>query len=209
MAGIDLKKELQALYAPAAKTPVIVDVPRLSFIRIDGVKPPGSTPGDDPGFQQATAALYSLSYTLKFMLKQMGGLPDYTVMPLEGLWWTDTTTFDFIDYGAPWYWTLMIMQPDFISAEHFAAALAAARKKADNPALADARFEPFHEGLSVQIMHIGPYSAEMATVERMHAYAHEQGYRLQGKHHEIYLGDPRRTDPARLKTVLRHPVTRS
>jgi hypothetical protein len=132
---------------------------------------------------------------------------DYTVMALEGLWWVDEGNM-WVSRDNPWYFTAMIMQPDHISEDMFQQALVEFKRKKgeDNPALSKLRFEPFHEGLSVQLMHLGPYSEEPATIERMDAFAKENGYRMHGKHHEIYIGDPRRADPSKLKTVLRHPV---
>jgi hypothetical protein len=131
-------------------------------------------------------------------------------MALEGLWWVEDETFDLKKPGN-WKYTLMIMQPDLVTPQMFAEALAQIRKKkGDQPAFARLRLDCFREGLCVQAMHIGPYAAEPATVQKMQAYMQENGCQdlvgLGGKHHEIYMGDPRRADPAKLKTVLRHPV---
>ncbi len=156
-------------------------------------------------------ALYAVSYTLKFTAK-LGPLQvDYPVMALEGLWWTEpemiVTDFTTTDRST-WRWTLMIMQPDIITAEMVAEAAEKAGKKKELPALGKLRFERFAEGTAVQIMHIGPYVEEPATIARLHAFAAEQGYGLRGKHHEIYLSDPRRTAAEKLKTVLRQGVGR-
>jgi hypothetical protein len=164
-------------------------------------------PGTSPAFQAAVEALYGLSYTLKFNSKLNQENPlDYTVMPLEGLWWVEDGEFDITRPGT-WRWTAMILQPDHITSQTFQQGLAQLRKKKDSPALDLLRLETFQEGLSVQIMHVGPYAQEPATIEKMRAFASENGYRLRGKHHEIYLGDPHRSDPAKLKTVLRQPVS--
>ncbi len=137
---------------------------------------------------------------------------DYLVMVLEGLWWVEGAQFDptiaWETFTDKWVYTVMIMQPDHITPAMFAEAVAQAAKKKPNPALARLRLASFREGLCVQTLHIGPYATEPATVERMHRWAAENGYRLTGKHHEIYLGAPRRADPAKLKTVLRHGVIR-
>jgi len=203
---VDLRKELKQLYAPSAKEVVVVDVPELNFIMIDGQIEPGESPGTSPGFQEAIGALYGLSYTLKFASKLRQENPvDYTVMPLEGLWWSDTGELSFSEKGE-WKYTLMIMQPDHITEAMYQAALLGLKKKKDNPALSRTRFERFREGPCMQIMHIGPYSEEPRTIERMKTFAEENGYALRGKHHEIYLGDPRRAKPERLKTILRYPV---
>ncbi len=207
MQTIDLRKELKYLYAPSARQPVLVDVPEFQFAMVDGAIEPGQTPGVSPAFQQALEALYGISYTLKFAAKQRKENPvDYPVMALEGMWWVEHGQFDIRNPGN-WHWTAMILQPDFITPEMFAEGIAQLRKKrGDSPGLARLRLERFREGLSVQIMHIGPYSAEPATVAKLGAFAREQGYLMQGKHHEIYLGDPRRAAPEKLKTILRHPV---
>ena len=211
MKTLDLKKELKYLYAPSAKKVEVLEVPRMQFAMIDGAIEKDQGPGTSPGFQEATQALYGIAYTLKFMLKKRKThAVDYPVMALEGLWWVKDGVFD-ISVKDNWYYTLMIMQPDVITREVFDAGLAEVRRKrGDNPALARLRLESFDEGWCVQVMHIGPYAEEPATVERMKAFAAENGYRDRigrgGKHHEIYLGDPRKADPAKLKTVLRHPV---
>jgi len=206
MNKIDLKKKFKHLYAPSAKKVEIVDVPNFKFVMIDGRIEPGKTPETSQEFQEAMEALYGASYTLKFMSKLRESDPiDYTVMALEGLWWTDSGDLDF-NKPDEWKWTLMMMQPDHITEEMFQEALQQLRKKRDNPAISRLCFENFHEGLCMQIMHIGPYSEEPRTIDKMMAFARENGYALRGKHHEIYLGDPRRAKPERLKTILRHPI---
>jgi hypothetical protein len=213
MTTLDLRKQWKHLYAPSAKTVTLVDVPEFKFVMLDGRIEPGEAPGTSPGFGEAMAALCGAAYTLKFMSKLRKEDPiDYPVMALEGLWWVEGEAFDVTiaweAFTDKWAYTLMIMQPDHITPETLAEALAQAAKKRPNPALARLRLASFREGLSVQTMHIGPYATERATVKRMHDWAAENGYRLTGKHHEIYLGDPRRADPAKLKTVLRHGVER-
>jgi hypothetical protein len=165
--------------------------------------------GDPNGgdFGDAIDALYSLSYTLKFMIKKEKAI-DYPVMALEGLWWTDSGGFDMVGRSA-WHWTAMMMQPKFVSPALYRRAVEEVGRKKDIKALAKARLESFHEGLSAQIMHIGPYSAEGPTIGRLHGYIRESGGRLRGKHHEIYLGDPRRAAPSKLRTILRQPFEES
>ena len=211
MKTLDLKKELKHLYAPSAKKPEILQVPSLQFAMINGAIEKGYEPGNSPAFAEATQALYSISYTLKFMLKKRKtNAVDYPVMALEGLWWVEDGKFD-ITVKDNWFYTVMILQSDVITKDIFDEGLAEVRrKKGDSQALSKLRLANFEEGLCVQLMHIGPYSTEPATVERMRALALENGYRDRvgpnGKHHEIYLGDPRKADPAKLKTVLRHPI---
>ncbi|MBZ0290236.1 MAG: GyrI-like domain-containing protein, partial [Anaerolineae bacterium] len=186
---------------PSAKKFEILDVPPANFLMIDGTGDPNTA----AEYTQAVEALYSLSYTLKFAIKKQQEI-DYPVMALEGLWWADDMTAFTAGDRDRWLWMMMIMQPDFVTVEQVEAARAEAAKKKDLPALPKIRYEPFHEGLSVQIMHIGPYSAEAPTIARMHAFIEESGHVPTGKHHEIYLGDPRRTAPEKLKTVLRQPI---
>ncbi|MBE0410455.1 MAG: GyrI-like domain-containing protein [Anaerolineales bacterium] len=206
MKKIDLKQDLKHLYAPSAKQIEIVVVPEFQFAMIDGQIEPGLEPNTSPSFQQAIEAIYGIAYTLKFMSKQREQDPiDYTVMALEGLWDVEEGEFD-INRKDNWLWTLMIMQPKHIDEDMFAQARQHLQKKKDNPAIEKLRLERFHEGLSIQTMHIGPYSEEPATVVRMESYARENGYIMRGCHHEIYLGDPRRAQPEKLKTILRHPV---
>jgi hypothetical protein len=209
MPKIDLRKELKYLYAPSARQVALVDVPEFQFAQIDGAIEPGQAPGTSHAFEQALSALYGITYTLKFMSKLRADDPiDYTVMTLEGLWWVEEGEFDITQPGN-WRWTMMILQPDHITPAMFAEGLALLRKKrGDSPALDKLRLARFHEGLALQIMHVGPYANEPATIARMDAFAQENGYRMIGKHHEIYLGDPRTAAPEKLKTILRHPVAR-
>lgn len=211
MKTLDLRKQYKHLYQPSAKKIEVVQVPKLQFAMLDGAIEKGYEPGTSPTFHEAMMALYGLSYTLKFTSKLRKKNPiDYPVMALEGLWWVEDGHFD-ITIKDNWSYTVMMLQPEHISEEMFEEARGQVRKKrGDSPALSKARLELFEEGLCVQTMHIGPYASELATLERMRAFAEENGYRdrvgLGGKHHEIYLGDPRKADPAKLKTVLRHPV---
>jgi len=211
---LDLKKQYKHLYMPSAKTCALVEVPALQFAMIDGQVEPGLMPGDSPAFADAIGALYGVSYTLKFMSKKRTKDPiDYGVMALEGLW---TTPAGGADYATSdqWLWTLMILQPDHIGADMFIEAVDHLRQKylkeKKLPAVLDGlRLERFEEGLCVQVMHIGPYADEPATLLRMGEFAGQNGYEFTGRHHEIYLGDPRTARPENLKTVLRHPVVRT
>lgn len=178
---------------------------------IDGAIEKGKAPGTSSMFAKATQSLFSLSYTLKFMLKKhKTNAIDYPVMPLQGLWWVEDGFFD-IAVKDNWFYTLMIMQPEVITQELFEEAREQVRKKkGDSEMLSKARLAHFEEGLCVQVMHIGPYAAEPATIERMKEFMKENGLKdnvgPNGKHHEIYLSDPRRAAPDKMKTVLRHPV---
>jgi hypothetical protein len=211
MKTLDLKKTLKHLYLPSAKEVVLIRVPKLQFAMIDGVIETGKAPDTSADFQAATQAMYGIAYTLKFMLKKRRtNAVDYPVMALEGLWWVRDGVFN-ITKKDNWSYTLMILQPEIITADVFEAARAeVGRKRGDSAALRKLRLARFEEGLCVQVMHVGPYAEEPATVERMRAFAASKGYRdcvgEGGKHHEIYLGDPRKANPAKLKTVIRHPL---
>lgn len=201
---IDLTKNQKALYFPSAKAPELVEVPSMAYLMLDGSGPPGS-----PVYQAIVSALYSLSYTLKFAVKKQQGI-DYGVLPLEGQWWAPDGQDFRMDVRDNWQWTMMIRQPEWVTAELIEAARAKVIDKGGDAAAeaAKARLEVLDEGLAAQILHIGPYSAEPPVIQRLHAFVTEQGYRLRGKHHEIYMGDPNRTAPEKLKTVLRHPVSK-
>lgn len=200
MAKVDFKKTLKTLYAPSKKDFSIIEVPRMNFVMIDGAGPPGND-----AYVEACEWLYPISYGLKFMSKTDLDR-DYVVPPLEGLWWADDMGAYIENRRDEWLWTLMIMQPDWITSDMFTQALAKASKKLGTPP-ETLRFESFEEGTSVQILHIGPYTEEGPTLARLHdEYMPENGLTWNGKHHEIYLSDPRRAAPEKLKTVLRQPV---
>ena len=201
MAELDLKKQYRELYLPSAKECSVVDVPELQFLMIDG----HGDPNTSDEYREALEALYAMSYTLKFLSKQKEDI-DYVVMALEGLWWTDDMADFSEDDKSAWSWTCMIMQPSHLTADHMDAAVEQVRSKKNPPALDKVRFEPFREGLSVQIMHVGPYAEEAPTIARLHRFAGDNGYQLRDKHHEIYLSDPRRAAPEKLRTVIRQPV---
>jgi len=208
MEKIDLHKTYKEFYNPSARAVQLVQVPAFNFAIVDGAIEPGHGVGDSPAFQEATQALYGLSYTLKFTVKQRKDNPlDYGVMALEGLWFIEEGVFD-INVKDNWKYKLMIMQPEFITQAMFQDALSQVKRKHTSAAVDRLRLEKFEEGLCVQIMHIGPYASEPPTVAKMDAFAAQNSYCMSGMHHEIYLGNPLRADPAKLKTVLRHPVVR-
>jgi hypothetical protein len=202
MEKLDLKKEWKHLYRPLAGTLTAVDVPPLRYLMVDGE----GDPNREPAFAQAVEALYSLSYTLKFSLKKSPTPVDYGVMPLEGLWWADDPKVFFETDKSTWKWTAMILQPDFISNAQVEAAFAEVRRKKNPAALDLVRLETLEEGPSAQTLYLGPFSEEAPTIQRMHDFIHASGKDLYGKHHEIYLSDPRRTAPEKLKTILRQPM---
>ncbi|MCE2613023.1 GyrI-like domain-containing protein [Flavobacteriaceae bacterium D16] len=201
MSKRDLKKELKSFYQPRQSKVVTVDVPRFSFLMIDGKGDPNTA----IEYKQAVEALFSLSYTLKFIVKKgLLGI-DYGVMPLEGLWWAeDMENFENIPKD-DWFWTAMIMQPEMISQELVTEATENLKKKKELPALEKVRFEAFEEGRVAQTLHIGPFSEEGPTIRKVHEYIEEMGFAPNGKHHEIYLSDIRRAAPEKWKTIIRQP----
>ena len=201
MEKIDIKKNLKGFYQPSSKEVVFVDVPTMNYLMVDGTGDPnGSTT-----YAQAIEALFSVSYTVKFMIKKGPLQIDYGVMPLEGLWWADDMTAFTTGDKSRWIWTAMIMQPDFVSKEIINAAILEVGKKKTIDALSKLRFEPLLEGTCAQILHIGPFSEEGTTIEKVHNAITSRGS-LRGKHHEIYLSDIRKSDPARWKTIIRQPM---
>ena len=198
---VDLKKELKRLYQPSAKEVGQVQVPSLNFLMIDGEGDPNTS----QAYAETVEALFAVSYVIKFMVKKGALAIDYGVMPLEGLWWADDMSSFSVSDKSKWKWTMMIMQPSFVTKEIIANAIAEVKKKKNLPALTKMYFEEFTEGLCAQILHIGPFSEEGPTIERVHQYIDTRGKRT-GKHHEIYLSDIRKADPAKWKTIIRQPM---
>ncbi|MGZ5469529.1 MAG: GyrI-like domain-containing protein [Candidatus Aminicenantales bacterium] len=200
MKTIDLKKSLKPFYTASASKPAIIDVPALKTLMVDGTGDPNG-----PAFQEAVGSLYSVAYTLKFTFKKEKAI-DYPVMALEGLWCADDPAVFASGKRDEWKWTIFIVLPDVVTRKDVAEAVAAVKKKAKFPRFPEVRFEKFAEGQAAQVMHIGPYAAEGPTIERLHKFIADEGYRLRGRHHEIYFGDPRRSAPEKLKTLIRQPV---
>jgi len=202
MKKLDLKKQYKEFYSVPKGKIMLVDVPAFNYLAINGQGNPNSS----LEFKQAIEALFSVSYTLKFMVKKGGMEMDYGVMPLEGQWWADDMN-DFTTANKDtWKWTAMIMQPEFITDTMVKEAMIKAGEKKPLPALVKMRFELFKDGKAVQVLHIGPFDKEGPTIEKLHAFIHENGYELSGKHREIYLSDFRKAAPEKLKTIIRQPV---
>lgn len=204
MTKLDLRKQLKEFYQPPARKFTIADIPALNFVMIDG----RGDPNTSEAYRQAIEALYSLAYTLKFMLKKESD-QDFTVLPLEGLWWGDDMAH-FADLPKDtWKWTMMIALPDFVTRPRLQRAREQAVARKPLPGLELARLERFREGRSAQTTYIGPFADEGPTIAALHAFIRENGYVLAGKHHEIYMSDPRRTAPSKFKTVIRQPMKRA
>ena len=202
MSKIDYKKELKQLYTASAKQPALVDVPALRYLSIDG----SGNPNTSTAYQESVQALFSLAYTIKFAVKKSPAGIDYGVMPLEGLWWVDDMSQFSVARKDEWKWTLMIMQPTIVTQSIVEACRAELARKKDLAALPKVKFADCNEGKAAQILHIGPFSEEGPTIQKLHAFIEANGRKLIGKHHEIYLSDIRRAAPEKWKTILRQPV---
>ncbi|WP_066497644.1 GyrI-like domain-containing protein [Abyssisolibacter fermentans] len=203
MSKIDFKKEYKELYKPSVKKVSIVEITKFNYLSIDGVGDPNTS----IEYKQAIEALFSVSYKVKFMIKKGSIGIDYGVLPLEGLWWTEDMNDFSIERKDLWNWTAMIMQPDFVEKELVDEAMKEVNKKKELPAISKIKFQIIEEGLAAQIMHIGPYSEEKPTIEKLHNYIKDNGYVFNGKHHEIYLSDVRKAAPQNLKTIIRQPIS--
>lgn len=202
MASVDLKKVYRKQYSAKVEEPVVVNVEERPFLMIDGAGDPNTA----VEYREAIQALYPLAYGLRAAVKALSG-DAYVVMPLEGLWWAeDMTQFDPGD-KSNWLWTAMICVPGAVTESIADDVLATVTAKKQLQAGDRARVAPFGEGTSAQILHIGPYSEEAPTVALLHEFISGRGGLLAGKHHEIYLSDPRKTDPAKLRTIIRQPFT--
>ena len=201
MAKIDLKKDLKHLYQSSAKEVIQVDVPTMHYLMVDGEGDPNTS----QAFSDAVEVLFMVSYTAKFMIKKESSSIDYGVMPLEGLWWADDMSRFSVTDKSNWKWTVMIMQPPFVTPEIIERAIANVKTKKNPKAISKVRLESLSEGKCAQIMHIGPFSEEGPTIEKVHQFIESIGRRT-GKHHEIYLSDIRKADPSKWKTIIRQPL---
>lgn len=201
MAGFS--KEIEALLNPK-KDPVFITVPEMSYLMVDGKGDPNTA----AEYAQAIEVLYGLAYTMKFAIKKSRG-EDFKVGPLEGLWWAEDMESFAAGRKDEWLWTAMIMLPDLVTRADFDSAASELKSKKDPPALSNVRLERWEEGLSAQLLYVGPYKDEGPDIARLHRFIGEQGCRLRGKHHEIYMGDPRRAAPEKLKTIIRQPAEKA
>lgn len=201
MSKLDLTKEFKQYYT-AALVPELVTIEKGLFVTITGKGDPNG-----PMFGEVTSALYAVAYGIKFSSKQKGR--DFTVSKLEGFWWVNGEYADPLQ--APrdqWNYELAIRMPDDITRQQFSEAVLAAEKKKKSVFIRQVDLKHIEEGLSIQLMHIGPFSEEPVSLKKMEDFMHQQGVRMNGRHHEIYLSDFRKTAPEKLKTILRHPVSK-
>ena len=203
MAKTDYKKELKELYTPSVKEVSKVVVPKMNFLMVDGKGDPNTS----QEYVDSIQTLYPVAYTIKFAIKKATGV-DFGVMPLEGLWWSDDVSDFIAGKKDNWQWTSMIMQPDCVTKEIFEKAVEEVKAKKNPASIDKIRFESYDEGRAAQIMYIGSYSEEGPTIQRIHDSILSSGGKLSGKHHEIYLSDPRKSDPKKLKTVIRQPFNK-
>ncbi len=204
MRRIDFKKDFKQLYKASAGSVSFVEVPAISYLMVDGA----GDPLNAPEFQSAVETLYGVAYTIKFAAKKAQNGPEYTIPPLSGLWWCDGMEGFDPDNRNLWRWTLMLGQPPHVESGMVTGAIEHLKSKRKRGLWQKIDLKTFEEGLCVQTLHIGPYSDEAPKIAAMMAFIHDQGYRPRGKHHEIYMSDPRRTSPEKLKTILRHPVSK-
>jgi hypothetical protein len=202
MASIDLKKTYRDHYT-ARQVPAIIDIPDRPYLMIDG----SGDPNTSAEYAAAVAALYPLAYGLRAEIKKVTG-DGYTVMPLEGLWWVEDMSRFSVDDKTDWEWTAMICVPDLVTSPMAAEVFPVVTTKKKLVSGDKAGIEMYGDGLAVQVMHIGPYAAEAPTIRALHEFIHTEGLELTGKHHEIYLSDPRKSAPAKLRTIIRQPVRR-
>ncbi len=206
MSKLKLSEEIMQLYAPSARHVDFVEVPEFNFVMLDGEMEAGTRLSTSETFQDALNTLNGISFTLKFMSKLNRKNPiDYNTMPLEALWYPTEEN----DYKnrTKWAWTMMMMQPEHITIEMFENAVASLKKKqGEIPALTLARFEPFHEGAAVQIMHVSSFGLIPMTIERINTFVHDENHTLAQPYHEIYISDPRHKNPEKERTILRYPL---
>jgi len=202
MEKIDYKKVLKQFYRPSAKQVVLVDMPPMHYLMIDGEGDPNTS----QAYADAVAALFTVSYTVKFMVKKGPLAIDYGVMPLEGLWWSEDMANFVSGDKSGWKWTMMIMQPPCVTRELVDQAIVQVRAKKKLAALSQLRYEALDEGRCAQILHVGPFSEEGPTVAKVHDFIAQTGI-LAGKHHELYLSDIRKAAPEKWKTIVRQPLS--
>ena len=203
MQNINHIKELNQLYNQPKNKISLIEVPSLNFLMIDGT----GDPNNNPAYSEAIGAVYAIAYKLKFMIKNSPLAVNFKVMPLEGLWWAEDMALFSLEKRSNWKWRMLIMQPKYITDNLFTTALNFVKKKKDLPKLNEVKFKLFKEGLCMQIFHLGPYGeGERETIAKLHTQIESDGFRLNGKHHEIYFNSPLRTASENLRTIIRQPV---
>lgn len=201
MDKVDYKKQLKEFYSSSAKHCSIVNLPKMNFLMVNGK----GDPNHSPEFEEAINALFTVSYTIKFMIKKSLEF-DYGVMPLEGLWWCDNMDEFTVENKENWQWKLLIMQPECVTKEIYEEAAKKVGCEKELVSINKLEFESYDEGLAVQMLHVGPFADEGPTVDKLHKFIMDNGYKMSRKHHEVYLSDTRRSNPQNWKTIIRQPV---
>lgn len=202
MDKIDFKQLFKPYYSPKSNQPEIVDLPAMKYLSLEGHGAPAS-----PGFQLAIQAIYGAAYTIKFSRKKAGQAPDYSLGPLETKWWTPGKPDFDARHPESWQWQALLWQPDSITNRDLAAAITTLQQKKPGPPYAQLRLIDLAAGPIAQVMHIGPYSQEEPTITALRHFITERHRTITGHHHEIYLGDPRRTKPEKLRTIIRYQLS--
>ncbi|MDP4143561.1 MAG: GyrI-like domain-containing protein [Bacillota bacterium] len=202
MSKIDYKKQLKELYTGKKGVFNIIEIPKNKYLQIHG----SGNPNTNPSYKAAVEALYTIAYSAKFICKKSE--QDFVVMPLEGLWYADDNDLFHCREKDKWKWTMLIMMPPFVTEYIFKEAVDTAKKKKDNAKIDEVFFREYDEGLAVQTLHVGSYDAETPVIASMHEYVLQQGYKLTGLHHEIYLSNPNTVAAEKLKTIIRQPIAR-
>jgi hypothetical protein len=200
MTKIDLKRVHGSLYGATTECSV-VEVPEIAYLMIDGAGDPNTA----AEYSEAVTALYAVAYRVKFISKGASGR-DHVVMPLEGLWWADDMSRFIQDDKSDWKWRMLIAQPDHVTPDLVAQAIDEAVTKKKMATAQGVLFDRWREGRAAQVLHFGAYADEAPTIARLHAFISDEGLAMRGLHHEIYLNDPSRVAPEKLKTIIRQPV---
>ena len=202
MKKIDFKKELKNLYSASSKNVCLVEVPKMNYLMIEGI----GNPNTSTEYKEAIEALFTLAYAIKFLIRKGELQYDYGVMPLECLWWVDDMNKFDVNKKDDWKWMAMIMHPNMVNKEIVEMGIEQVKRKKNPNALHKIKFDSYHEGKAAQIMHIGPFTEEGPTIQKVHNFIAENNYSIKGKHHEIYLSDIRRASPEIWKTIIRQPI---
>ena len=202
MKRVDFKKELKNLYSASSKNVCLVEVPKMNYLMIEGI----GNPNTSTEYKEAIEALFTLAYAIKFLIRKGELQYDYGVMPLECLWWVDDMNKFDVNKKDDWKWMAMIMHPNMVNKEIVEMGIEQVKRKKNPNALHKIKFDSYHEGKAAQIMHIGPFTEEGPTIQKVHNFIAENNYSIKGKHHEIYLSDIRRASPEKWKTIIRQPI---
>ncbi|MFT5170467.1 MAG: hypothetical protein ACI9BD_000234 [Candidatus Marinamargulisbacteria bacterium] len=204
MKTMDFKKAFRDRFTGSDKTPTLISIPKTQYLSVSGKGDPALS----RDYAAAIEVLFSVSYATKFLIKRGPHLTDYSVLPLESMWWVENTPRLSWDDKSNWLWKVMIMQPDLVEKDIVETAVSQVEKKKKNilSLLSQVKFEEISEGMCAQILHKGPYANEGPTIEKLHSFIDDNGFDFNGNHHEVYLSDPRQAVPEKLRKLIRQPV---